>query len=412
MSTPPSVAGSRPASPALGSVRPGVVAQPALIAGALTIYLLVLLHAGSAREDFTTYLAAAHALLHGNSLYTTFLHHPFPDPTLRPAYIYPPAFAILLAPFALMPTAAASVAWTVIDQLALIGSLVIVVRWLRPTIWAITAIVCATATFYPLWIDAVQGQANLPIVLLVTVGVVGVVRAESRDAIALGLAAALKVTPGLLLVWLLVERHLKAIAWMTAAFGVVIAIGAIVRFDDTITFFEKVLPALARGTAFYANQSLASVIDRVLTRNPYTDPWVALGWVWLLVAGSAAALVAFWFWTTKGAEPLYRLAAFLPLVPLLSTVTWAHHLVILLPVIWLSVVAIAARNWPFGRTLVLAGLLAMFSVLPRWQAGPAFGQPGFRAAQTADPIVFLTANGLFFATLMLFLLAPWLLRAR
>jgi hypothetical protein len=54
----------------------------------------------------------------------------------------------------------------------------------------------------------------------------------------------------------------------------------------------------------------------------------------------------------------------------------------------------------------------LFSVLSRWPAGPAFGQPGFRAAQTMDPVVFLTANSLFFATLILFLSAPWLLRSR
>jgi hypothetical protein len=63
-------------------------------------------------------------------------------------------------------------------------------------------------------------------------------------------------------------------------------------------------------------------------------------------------------------------------------------------------------------TAALSGVLLLFSVLSRWPAGPAFGQPGFRAAQTMDPVVFLTANSLFFATLILFLSAPWLLRSR
>jgi hypothetical protein len=43
---------------------------------------------------------------------------------------------------------------------------------------------------------------------------------------------------------------------------------------------------------------------------------------------------------------------------------------------------------------------------------PAFGQSGFRAAQTMDPLVFLTANAFFFATVILLLSAPWLLRSR
>jgi alpha-1,2-mannosyltransferase len=412
VSTPPSAARSKPAAAAVGKVRPGVIAQAAMVGAALAIYLLVLLQAGGPRQDFDTYVGAARTFLHGDPLYAAFLHHPFPDPTLRPAYIYPPVFAILVAPFALIPAPVAAAAWTVIDQLALLGSLLIVIRWLRPSGWALTTMLCATATFYPLWIDIVQGQANLPILLLVTAGVVGIVREDPRYGVALGVAAALKVTPLLLLVWLVVDRRVKAAAWMLAAFAGMTAAGALARFPDTIVFFGQVLPALARGTAFYANQSLAAFLGRILTSNPYTDPWIAIAWVSLLVAACAAALLAWWYWPTRGDSPLVRAAAYLPLLPLLSTVTWPHHLVILLPVIWFSIIAIAGRNWPVGPTLALAGLLVLFSLLPRLPVGPAFGQTGFRASQTADPVVFLVANGLFVATLLLFVVAPWLLRSR
>lgn len=412
MSTPPSAARSNPAAPAFGKVRPSVIAQAVLVGAALTIYLLVLLQGGGPRQDFDTYVAAGRTLLHGDALYAAFLHHPFPDPTLRPAYIYPPVFALLVVPFALIPEPVAAVAWTVIDQLALLGSLAIVIRWLRPPGWALTTILCTTATFYPLWIDTVQGQANLLILLLVTAGAVGLVRGDPRYGAALGVAAALKLTPLLLLLWLLADRRIKAAAWMLAAFAGLTAAGALVRFPDTIAFFGQVLPALARGSAFYANQSLAAFLGRILTRNSYTDPWIAIVWASLLVAGCAVALLLWWYWATRGASPLVRGVAFLPLLPLLSTVTWSHHLVILLPVIWFSVVAIAGRNWPIAPTLGLAGLLIGFSVLPRWTVGPAFGQTGFRSSQTADPVVFLVANSLFLTTLVLFVVAPWLLRSR
>ena len=92
--------------------------------------------------------------------------------------------------------------------------------------------------------------------------------------------------------------------------------------------------------------------------------------------------------------------------------TWTHHLVIVLPLIWLSLVALAQRDWPALPTAALAGVLLLFSFFSRWPVGPAFGQPGFRAAQTMDPVVFLAANALFFGTLILFLSAPWLLRSR
>jgi hypothetical protein len=93
-------------------------------------------------------------------------------------------------------------------------------------------------------------------------------------------------------------------------------------------------------------------------------------------------------------------------------VTWPHHLVILLPVIWFAAIAIAERAWPVAQTAVLAAPLILFSVVSRLPVGPDFNHPGFRQAQTQDPIVFLVANSLFFATLILFIAGPWLLRSR
>lgn len=411
MSTPPSVAGARPA-PRTASVRPAFIAQASLIGTVLAIYGLVLIQAGFRHQDLGAYLAAGHTLLAGQPLYAAFLHHPFPDPTLRPAYIYPPGFALLIAPLALLPVELAGAIWLVICQACLAAALITVARWLRPPAWAITAMIVATATFYPLWIDAVQGQANLIVVFLVTVGLRGVIRGDAKFAATLGVAAALKLTPALLLVWLLVERRFRAAAWMLAGFAGVTIIAGLARFSDTIVFFGQVVPALARGTAVYANQSLTGVVGRLFSTNPYTDPWVALPWVSLLTMAAAATMIGTWYWRTRDLASLASATAFLPLLPLLSSVTWPHHLVILLPVIWFAAIALAERHWPTAPTAVLAGVLMIFSVVSRFSAGPAFNHPGFRQAQTQDPVVLLIANSLFIATLVLFIAGPWLLRSR
>ncbi len=382
------------------------------MAAALTLYLLVLGQATQHHQDYNAYLKAAGDLLQGQPLYATFLHHPFPDATLRPAYIYPPAFALLFAPFALLPEWFGAVAWLLLCQAALVVALVVVLRTERASGWAVTAILCATFSFYPLWIDAVQGQANLPILFLVTAGMVGVIRGRPGWAAAIGAAAALKLTPLLLLGWLLIERRYRAAGWLVGGCAIVTAAGALVRFDDTITFFTQVLPALARGTAFYANQSLAGLLSRILVKNPYTDPWLSLPSDAVVVAGLMALLCGFWVWQRRRAAPLAAAVAFLPLLPLLSAVTWPHHLVILLPVIWLSVITVARRGWPLTPTLTLAGLTVVMSLLARWPGVPAFGAPGFRAAQTMDPLVFVVVNSLALGTLVLFLGAPWLLRSR
>ena len=412
MSTPPSAAPASAAAPAIGKVRPAFIAQAVLIGSALAIYGLILVQAGLHHQDLDAYLAAGRAVWQRQPLFAPFLHHPFPDPALRPAYIYPPAFALMVAPLGLLPDAAANVIWLLIGQASLAAALVITLRWLRPPAAAVTAILCATVTFYPLWIDAVQGQANLPILLLVTAGIAGIVRGKPSFGVALGAAAALKLTPFILLAWLLLDRRTKEAAWMIGGFAALTAAAALLRYQDTLVFVGQVLPALSSGTAFYANQSLAGVVARVFSVNAYTAPWVAVSWTFLLLVAAATVLSAFWFLRTRHQPALARAVAFIPLLPLLSSVTWPHHLVILLPVIWIGVVALAERDWPVTPTIVLAGLLVIFSVVSRWPVGPAFNQPGFRVAQTADPAVFVVANALFFGTLALFLTAPWLLRSR
>lgn len=412
MSTPPSAAPASAAAPALWKVRPTFIAQVGLIASALAVYGLVLTGAGLHHQDLDAYLAAGRALWRGEPLYAPFLHHPFPDPTLRPAFIYPPAFALVMAPIGLVADALANVIWLLIGQASLAGALLLTMRWLRPSPWAITAMVCATVTFYPLWIDAVQGQANLPILLLVTAGIAGIVRGKPRFGIALGAAAALKLTPFILLAWLLLDRRLKEAAWMMGGFAAITAAAALLRYHDTLVFFGQVLPALSSGSAFYANQSLDGVVSRVVSVNPYTNPWVALPWAFPVLAAAAIALVAFWFFRTRCHPALARAIGFIPLLPLLSSVTWPHHLVILLPVIWIGAIALAERNWPLAPTIGVAGVLVIFSVVARWPMGPAFGQPGFRAAQTFDPVVFLVANAFFLGSLILFGISPWLLRSR
>src|SRR5205807_6938120 len=183
------------AAPNVRKVRPAFVAQAGLVGSALAIYALVLIQGGLHHQDLDAYLAAGRAVLGGHPLYAPFLHHAFPDPALRPTYIYPPVFALLVAPLGLLSDAAANILWLAVGQAALIVALVITLRWLRPPAWAVTAILCATATFYPLWVDAVQGQANLLILLLVTAGIAGIAQGNARFGAAFGVAAALKLTP-------------------------------------------------------------------------------------------------------------------------------------------------------------------------------------------------------------------------
>jgi alpha-1,2-mannosyltransferase len=387
-------------------------AQAALLALAATLYVLVMVQAAGRHQDLDTYLHAGRDLLAGRSLYTPFLTHPFPDPTLRPAFIYPPAFALLVAPLSLLPAGAAAVLWLGTMQAAIAGALVLTCWTLRPRPWATVLMITATLTFYPLWVDAIQGQANGMIVLLSIAGVFLLVRGRPMGGLAIGVAAALKLTPALLAVWLLVDRRWRAAMFCAAGFALVTGLGALARPADSLTFFSRVLPQLAKGTAYYSNQSVSGFLKRLFTVNPYTNPIAPLSFEPALAIACAVLLLGFWLVRCNSRDPWSAGVSFLPLLPLLSSVTWAHHLVIVLPVMWTALATLARAGWPAGRAIVLTALYGGFTLLPHWTPGPLFGQSGFRAAQTGDPLMLIAANGLLLTTLILLLCTPWLLRAR
>ncbi len=385
----------------------------ACLAGAAALYLAVMAGAGLRHQDLETYLAAGRDLLQGRPLYAPFLHHPFPDPALRPAYIYPPAFAVLVAPLTLLPVPVAAAVWEGLTQAALALSLYAVGRRLRAPPTAAILALALTLAFYPLWIDLIQGQANLLILLLVSLGISTVLSGHPQGAAALGVAAGLKLSPAILAGWLLWERRFREAAWMAGGFAATTALGALVRYQDTMTFFRQVLPALATGTPFYANQSPSGLLARLFTRNAYTHPWVALPWEPVAVVGASLFFATWWAsWCRRQPDPTARAIAFLPLLPLLSAIAWSHHLVIVLPLLWLTIVHLAHRRWPLPETAVLVLVAGCLSVLPQWHPGPAFGEAGFVRAQTSDPLVLVTANSLLAGTVLLFVTSPWLLRSR
>lgn len=392
--------------------RLGIVALLALVAASATLYSLILVQGARSHQDLDTYLSAARDLAQGRPLYQAFLQHHFPDPTLRPAYIYPPVFSLLALALSALPAPAQGWAWLIAMQVLVAVAFAFVLRTLRPGLSGALLAAAATLTFYPLWVDSLQGQANALVLALAAAGVVLVARGRDGGGLAIGIAAALKLTPILALTWLAFERRWRAAGLLLAGFGGATAVGALVRPMDTLTYFREVVPQLARGTAYYSNQSLSGLYQRLFTANPYTDPWLPLGGVPVAMALLAVLLLAFWALALRGHDPLQRAVAFLPVLPLLSSVTWEHHLVLLLPLIWVVVVELARRGWPLGESLAMAALLAGFDALARWHPGPAPLTPSFRGAQTADPLVLLSANALVLATLALFLLSPWLLRAR
>ena len=186
----------------------------------------------------------------------------------------------------------------------------------------------------------------------------------------LALASAIKLTPILLIVWLVWAGRKRAAMWGGGLLAALtlgsIAVAGWANFALYVTGF---LPVLSRGAATYANQSINGLLNRLLTDQSLT----VFGFsdeppsVWLLTRAAAVLLVGLSFWLTRrpahdlpvrdAVADTRRLAmgyALIVLTSLLvSPISWEHHYVVAL--VPLSVmVLVMSRN-----DLVAVGLLSL-----------------------------------------------------
>lgn len=384
----------------------GLVALVALVA---TVYAVAVLNAVPPHPDLDVYLHAARDLAQGRPIYDSFVHASG-DPALRYAFIYPPFFAILMLPFLLVPSAIVPTVWLIATHAALGATFFVVARRLAINRLVVLLSLLITLAFYPLWVEASQAQANLPILLLVTLGIVGISDGKPKAGIWIGLATALKLTPGLLLLWLLVERQYRAAAWVGAGLLGGTALGALLRPSDSLAYARSVVPQLATGTAYWSNQSIDGVVARLFSANPYTTPLVNLPWDKLIVVVLVLGAFAAWWWSSRlVSEPMMRGVSFLPLLPLVSAVSWEHHLVILLPLVWLIVTVVGNRGWRLRETAIAGLAMVPLLAIPHLPIGPPYATDFARAAHTSNPLLLMGANRLFLGTVLLLLVSPWLL---
>ncbi len=174
--------------------------------------------------DFSAYWAAAERLNSGGSLYTAAqLAGPY-APQAQFLYLYPPPLAGLLRPIAaLLPIDYRAAAW----GWAVLGAAIVVVAVLA--LWRTERLgerfellrgggrwllVAAAFAFPPLVGELVLGNVHILLLGLLTLAWIGLRRRDERGqwvaGVAVGIAAAIKVLPALLLVWFLVTRRYRA----------------------------------------------------------------------------------------------------------------------------------------------------------------------------------------------------------
>ncbi|HEY5822575.1 MAG TPA: glycosyltransferase family 87 protein [Propionibacteriaceae bacterium] len=273
--------------------------------------------------DLEVYVYAVKDMLVGKDIFLT------TTPFWKLYFIYPPIAAILMVPLAFGPYAMWQVIWTAALVLAQQS---VLRRCGVPRGWKLGLIgVVVVLAVEPIRTTLGYGQVNTLLMALVVADLLpdrpGERRRIPRGTL-IGLAAAIKLTPALFVVFaLMIGRRRLAITAMVS-FVVFTLIGALFLFKETVSFFGGLSGGDTRTASplYTGNQSLLGVFFR-LGDSSRTTTLLGLG-----VAGIVALLgtiVAAYWW--KRGEKVFAVALVGLCTNLASPLSWTHHYVWILP---------------------------------------------------------------------------------
>jgi alpha-1,2-mannosyltransferase len=300
--------------------------------------------------DFRAYHQAAVRVLGGQPLYDT----SFQAAGGFGLFYYPPTFAPLILPLGWLSEATAVWTWTAL-LLACFAVGVALLPVSRTVRWWI---VLLAGLSWPFAYAVKLGQVGPLLFLLFAVGWRWLDAPGPLGASA-GLGTAVKLQPGLVLIWAVLTRR-----WTAAIAGVlvlvVLGLAATVltgvtawsdfmqligQVGDPITNAHNVTPG-AVAYQLGASEAVATVIQ------------------WLSVAITLAVVVAAARWSTAEASYLVAVVA----SQLASPILWDHYaMLLLLPVAWL----LERRHW-WAALVPLATSLLLLSVTPAFAYPVAF----------------------------------------
>ncbi|WP_229815914.1 glycosyltransferase 87 family protein [Streptomyces lucensis] len=315
---------------------------------------------------------------------------------------YPPFAAMLFAPLSLLDAAPLS-------TLATAGNLVLLVAFVRlslklvgharvETVWwvAAPAVWCE-----PVWTTLRYGQVNLLLAVLVLWDLSHSPAGGRRRwaGVGLGLAAAVKLTPALFLLFLFLTgiaarlgggdgrpwlRHARGAA---AAFsGATLLAWAVLPYDSWRFWTDMVFRVGRVGrTEDTANQALRGVLARLL-HSP--DP----GALWVATAALAAALgLAAAVAAELRGRRAWAVCACAVTGLLISPVSWTHH--------WVWCVPLVLLLWTHGHRAPALGMLTAFWSYAPWWVPHGAGRPELhqQGAQLAFSALYAGAGAAFLA---------------
>lgn len=350
--------------------------------------------------DLEVYVDAARALLTSGDPYAVDSDLPF---------IYPPIAALLAIPLTWLPWGGAAAVWTVSVALTFTA----ILSRFGLSGWRLSLIAAGMLlVFDPIRGNIEFGQvgillAGLVVVDLLRRGGQAPTRSHWSIGIGIGIAAAIKLTPGLFAVYLLLTGRWRSTVVAFGTFLLATAVGMLVAPGPSWQFWTGLAggdTGVGPGLLYLYNQSLVGAAVRFLG---YGGVGVGVGLA-LAVLAIAVGVLAAVRWHRRGDEAMALILVGIATL-LASPVSWFHHFVWIAPLAALLV----TRRWPVWFVVpawLWIGWVARspFNFLPSadlretsylwWQVGFSIATPviGFallvaataaaRRTHSADPI--------------------------
>ncbi|MFD5828469.1 glycosyltransferase 87 family protein [Lentzea sp. NPDC060358] len=285
--------------------------------------------------DLDVYRLGGSAWLENRSLYTGFTGPPL-DPALP--FTYPPIAAVLFSGLNLVPAAVLNSLVVTLDFVALTAVCVAVTAKVRSDLkWTVgpPAAIGALA-LDPVWTTYGYGQVNLVLLALVVSDVL-LVQDRRLRGVLIGVAAAVKLTPAIFVLYFLVRRDWRAAATSALTFAGLTMAGFVAAPKDSLQYWLHSLtnPDRIGDMSLSTNQSIRGVLRGFgLAPGAESLVWMALA----AVVVAAAAFVA-----RNAEDDLVALFAIAAAGLLASPVSWLHHWVWCVPV--LVFLALRGNSW-------------------------------------------------------------------
>jgi len=316
------------------------------------------------RFDFVNYFGGAQAAAHGTDIYADFKRS-WGTESWVVAYIYPPFFALLLAPLTSLGLVAAARIWLLVVHAAFLVALALILR-IHPELSRSgrRLFLLASFTFMPVYLNLkFQQVATLWLLLLTATLWAALRRRAGLAGVFIAAAASLKVSP-----IFLIPLFARLGRWRIAVLGSLTLVGVTVvsmlAAPGSWQFFTVVLPRIGLGTANWDNGSIDGLVSRIVELAPglFGGATQAVAKVTIVAAAVVVIGITLWHAGARG-EQTWRLrlgvAALITSLLIVSSVTWQHHLVtLLLPIAtalaWVTVRRPGARyGWGLTAAYVM-----------------------------------------------------------